>query len=54
MLYCLQIILVYDILWDDFQLFPHVLTVAHQADIVEVLDVKCAIPVPWCGHCADK
>ena len=40
MLYLLQIILVYDILWDVCQLYPHVITVYHWADIVEVLDAK--------------
>ena len=40
MLDCLQFILVYNLLWDGFQLYPYVLTVAHQAAILEILDVK--------------
>ena len=54
MLDCLQIILVYYLLWDSFQLYPHVLTVAHRDGTVEIIDVKCAKPGPWCGHCAVK
>ena len=46
MLDCLQIILVYDILWDGCQLYPHLLTVPHWASKIEVLDVKCAKPGP--------
>ena len=41
MLDFLQIILVYNLLWDGFQLYPYVLTVSHQAAILEILDVKC-------------
>ena len=52
MLDSIQIILVYDLLWDSCQLYPHVLTVAHWTAIVEVLDVKCAKPGPWYGQCA--
>ena len=38
---CLQIILVYYLLWYVWQLYPRVLPVAHRDAIVEFLDVNC-------------
>ena len=52
MLYLLQVILVYNLLWDGCQLYPHVLVVFHRSSIIEIFDVKCAKTGTWCGYCA--
>ena len=47
MLDCFQVILVYDILWDDCQFYPHVLAVVHWDSIIEIFDIKCAKISTW-------